>query len=172
MQSAAQGVYCGIFNSSTYLKTSKTPCDSVPLKVPSGQIGSAWEWYHWIGLDKDINRYRFLFFIFDLEYLIRVQNSEPLHSKLNPTSCLFGLWLECTKTTIFSAELCSKNARDTSIFQDPAIQTKIEHHFGGFFHQIKVRQPIGRQDSMQTMIRTSRRLDSFLHCNSELWSLF
>jgi hypothetical protein len=48
-------------------------------------------------------------------------------------------------------------------FQHPAIQTRIKQHFGGFFHQIKVRQPIGRQDSMQTMIRTSRRLDSFLH---------
>jgi hypothetical protein len=43
-------------------------------------------------------------------------------------------------------------------FQHPAIQTKIEQHFGGFFHQIKVHQQIGRQDSMQTMIRTSRRL--------------
>jgi hypothetical protein len=31
-----------------------------------------------------------------------------------------------------------------------AIQTKIEQHFGGFFHQIKVCQPIGRKDSMQT----------------------
>jgi hypothetical protein len=31
-----------------------------------------------------------------------------------------------------------------------AIQTKIEEHFGGFFHQIKVRQPIGRHESMQT----------------------
>jgi hypothetical protein len=48
-------------------------------------------------------------------------------------------------------------------FQHPAIQTKIEQHFGGFFHQIKVHQPIGRQDSMQIVIRTSRRLDSFLH---------
>ncbi len=38
-------------------------------------------------------------------------------------------------------------------------------YFGGFFHQIKVRQPLGRQDSMQlqTVIRTSSRLDSFLH---------
>ncbi len=44
-----------------------------------------------------------------------------------------------------------------------AIQTKIEQHFGGFFHQIKVCQPIGRQDSMQTVNRTSRRLGSFLH---------
>ncbi len=30
------------------------------------------------------------FFIFDLEYLIRVQSSEPLHAKMNTTSCLFG----------------------------------------------------------------------------------
>jgi hypothetical protein len=48
-------------------------------------------------------------------------------------------------------------------FQHPAIQTKIEQYFGGFFHQIKVRQPIERQDSMQPAIQTSRRLDSFLH---------
>ncbi len=36
----------------------------VLLKVPSSQIGSAWEWYHWIGLEKDINRFRFLIFWF------------------------------------------------------------------------------------------------------------
>ncbi len=44
-----------------------------------------------------------------------------------------------------------------------AIQTKIERHFGGFFHQITVPQPIGRQDSMQLVIQTSRRLGSILH---------
>jgi hypothetical protein len=44
-----------------------------------------------------------------------------------------------------------------------AIQTKIECHFGGFFHQITVRQPTGRHDSMQPVIRTSRRLGSILH---------
>jgi hypothetical protein len=50
-------------------------------------------------------------------------------------------------------------------FQHPAIQTKIEQHFGGFFHPIKVRQPIERQYmySMQTVIQTNRRLDSILH---------
>jgi hypothetical protein len=32
------------------------------LKVPSGQIGSKWEWYHWKALEKDINRYMFLIF--------------------------------------------------------------------------------------------------------------
>jgi hypothetical protein len=44
-----------------------------------------------------------------------------------------------------------------------AIRTKKELDFGGFFHQLSMRQPIGRQDSMQTVNRTSRRLDSFLH---------
>jgi hypothetical protein len=44
-----------------------------------------------------------------------------------------------------------------------ATQTKIELHFGGFFQQMKVRQPIGRQDSMKPVTRTSRRLGSILH---------
>jgi hypothetical protein len=46
-------------------------------------------------------------------------------------------------------------------FQHPAIKTKIGQHFGGFFLQIKVCHPIGRQDSKQTVIQTSRRLDHF-----------
>jgi hypothetical protein len=37
--------------------------------------------------------------------------------------------------------------------QHPAIQDKKEQHFGGFYHQIKVPQPIGRQDSMQIVIK-------------------
>jgi hypothetical protein len=44
-----------------------------------------------------------------------------------------------------------------------ATQTKIELHFGGFFHKMKVRQPIGSQHSMQTVNRTSRRLGSILY---------
>ncbi len=39
-------------------------CKSLDLKVPSGQIGSKWEWYHWIALEKDINRYKFWIFYF------------------------------------------------------------------------------------------------------------
>jgi hypothetical protein len=57
-------------------------------------------------------------------------------------------------------------------FQHPAIQTKIEQHFGGYFTQIKVRQPIGRQDSMQIVIQTSRRLDSFLHEAAQNFEVF
>jgi len=61
----------------------------------------------------------------------------------------------------FGLRLLSKD------FQNSAIQTKIEQHF---FHQIKVRQPKGRQDSMQTMIRTSRRLNSLFTQNFEIFS--
>jgi hypothetical protein len=53
-----------------------------------------------------------------------------------------------------------------------AIQTNIEEHSGGFFHQIKVCQPIGRKDSMQTVIRISRRLDLFLHEEAQNFELF
>jgi hypothetical protein len=53
-----------------------------------------------------------------------------------------------------------------------AIQTKIEQHFGGFFYQIKVCQPIGRKDSMQTVIRISRRLDLLLHEAAQNLELF
>jgi hypothetical protein len=51
------------------------------LKVPSGQIGSASEWCHWISLDKDISRNKFRFLNFDLEYLKRLPSSEPLSTK-------------------------------------------------------------------------------------------
>jgi hypothetical protein len=57
-------------------------------------------------------------------------------------------------------------------FQHPPHQNKIEQHFGGFFHQIKVRKPIGRQDSKQTVIRISRRLDSFLHEAAQKFEVF
>ncbi len=60
-------------------------------------------------------------------------------------------------------------------FQHPAIQTKIldvVQSFGGFFHQIKVRQTIERKDSIQTVIRTSRRLDSFFYEAAQNFEVF
>jgi hypothetical protein len=53
-----------------------------------------------------------------------------------------------------------------------AIQTKIEQKFGRFFQQIKVRQPIGKKDSKQTVIPTSRRFDSFLYEAAQNFELF
>jgi hypothetical protein len=57
----------------------------------------------------------FLFFIFDIEFFIRVQSSEPLRAKMNPTSYLFGSWFAYSQTLIFSAEPCSKNGGEPSI---------------------------------------------------------
>jgi hypothetical protein len=57
-------------------------------------------------------------------------------------------------------------------FKHPSIQTKIEQNFSGFFHQVKVRQPIGREDSMQNVTRRSRRLDSFLHEAAQNFEVF
>jgi hypothetical protein len=53
-----------------------------------------------------------------------------------------------------------------------AIQTKKELRLGGFSHKITVRQPTGGQDSMQTVIRSSRRLDSFLHEAAQNFEIF
>jgi len=52
-------------------------------------------------------------------------------------------------------------------FRHPAIQTKIVQHFGGFFRQIKVRQPIGRKNS----IRVPKKQEAggiFVRSSSEL----
>ncbi len=112
--------------------------------VPSGQIGSAW----WIKppacLDHGL-------------HLLKLRSFPPNHApKMRERHQLF-----------FGLPFVSKE------FQHPAIQTEIDQHFCGFFHQIKVCQPIGRQDSMQTVIQTSRRLDFiFAWSGSELWSLF
>jgi hypothetical protein len=77
----------------------------------------------------------------------------------------------CSSRDLFRQTVPQKCGRDQMAFglrleseelHHSAIRTKKELDFGGFFHQVTVRQPIGRQDSMQTVNRTSRRLDSFL----------
>jgi hypothetical protein len=67
------------------------------------------------GLKRASTAIGFGFLIFDLEYLIRVQSSEPLHAKMKPTSCIFGLLFACAQNAIFFAEPCSKNSGGTSI---------------------------------------------------------
>jgi hypothetical protein len=67
---------------------------------------------------------------------------------------------------VFGLRLVSKE------FQHPTIQTRIVRHFGGFFHQINVRQPIGRKDSIETVILTSRRLDSILYEAAQNFEVF
>jgi hypothetical protein len=102
----------------------------------------------------------FSFLIFDLEYLIRVQSSEPLHVKMN--ILLVCIMICVLKPRSFPPNCAPKMREKLQLFfglrlvskefQHPAIQTKKEQHFGRFFHQIKVSEPTERQDSMQTVI--------------------
>ncbi len=57
------------------------------LKVPSGQIGCAWECYHLIGLEKDINRNRFFIFYFWSWWEFKVL-SHFMQKLFQPPACL------------------------------------------------------------------------------------
>jgi hypothetical protein len=59
--------FCSLRSGYTVWRTHKTLKNQgkqhiFHLKVPSGQIGSKWKWYHWKAHEKDINRYMFLIF--------------------------------------------------------------------------------------------------------------
>ncbi len=57
-------------------------------------------------------------------------------------------------------------------FQHHALQTNIVNHFGGFFHQTKVHQPIGCKDFIQTVIRISTEAGGCIHfCMKRLRTL-
>jgi hypothetical protein len=55
---------------------------------------------------------------------------------------------------------------------NPQSKLKLEQQFGGFVLHINVRQPIGRKDSKQTVIPTSRRLDPILYEAAQNFELF
>jgi hypothetical protein len=75
---------------------------------------------------------------------------------MKPTSCFppnRGPKMRENQQLIFGLRLVSRIFEE---FQHLSIQTKIVRHSGGFFHQIKVSQTIGKKDSIQTVIRTIR----------------
>jgi hypothetical protein len=45
-------------------------------------------------------------------------------------------------------------------------------HCGGFFHEIKVRQPTGRKDSLRTVRRRSRRLEALFYEVAQNFEVF
>jgi hypothetical protein len=74
-----------------------------------------------------------------------------------------------TITFMFGGLLVSKLFEE---FQQPAIHIKIVQHIGGFFHQIKVCQRIGRKDSIQAACQRMRRLEAFLYLAAQNFKLF
>jgi hypothetical protein len=124
-----------------------------------------------------------VFLNFDLDYLRRDQSFEPLHTKMPLIILLVGITgCMATNRNLFRRTVLYKCGRVNKLFMGlrlvskefhhSAIQTKIEENFGGFFHQRKVRQSIGRKDSKQTLIPTSRRLHSFLYEAAQNFDLF
>ena len=113
--------------------------NNVMLKVPSGQIGSAWEWYHWIGLKKDINRFRFFIFYF-WSWIFKTTSkfwAAPCKKASNPPACsLHGLTLHVLKPRSFSPNRAPKMRERHQLvfglrlvskeFYHSAIQTKIQ----------------------------------------------
>ncbi len=95
------------------------------LKVPSGQIGSSWEWNHWIGIEKDINRYRFSIFYFSFEYLKRFQSPEQLHTKMPLVILLVGI-TGCmgTNCDFFRCAVLQKSGRVNNCSWDYSLWVK------------------------------------------------
>jgi hypothetical protein len=120
---------------------------------------------------KVINRYGFFIFLFSLwtswkNFKVLSRSTQKwIHSPACSDHSLYGhkrqsfLPNRALKTPE-SQQLFIRLLIVSRIFQHPAIQTKIVQPFGWFFQQVKVHQPLGRKDSMQTV---SRRLDSFLY---------
>jgi hypothetical protein len=111
--------------------------------------------------------YNFLFLILNIQNNFKFL-SRSMQKGLQ-SSCLFGSRFACAQAAIFFAKPYSINAGETSIVLWIAGQVKNSiilqpnQNRAALWRIFSVHQPIGRQDSMQTMNRTSRRLDSFLH---------
>ncbi len=86
------------------------------LKVRSGQIGSAWEWYHWIGIEKNINRYMFLIFLISLLNIWKDFKVLSRFIQNESTSCLLGLrfvrnpFFLLAGALFFDDKICQRNA--------------------------------------------------------------
>ncbi len=67
------------------------------LKVPSGQIGSAWEWYHWKALKRTSTAIRFWFFKFQYWIFETTSKFWAASYKIEPNLLLvwFTVCIEC-----------------------------------------------------------------------------
>jgi hypothetical protein len=166
-----------------------------PLKVPSGQIGSAWEWHHWIGLEKDINcvtlRYDQLLYVFDflisllniwkdlkvLSHLIQKLTQPPACSDHGFYKILFSYWLAHFYLMKKSAKVLHYFNLDCGMlefFKYSPHKPKSKEQLLTLPHfWSTIRGKRSRFVLLQTVIRTSRRIRwIFVWSGSELWGLF
>jgi hypothetical protein len=94
----------------------------------------------WIGLKvTTATATDFCFLNLDLEFLIRVQSIEPLHTKIPPI--ILAAWAGglCVHKLLFRQNVPPKMRELHIHFMFGAVWC---FQTGGFFHQIKARQPI------------------------------
>jgi hypothetical protein len=141
------------------------------------------EGYHWTGLKKATNRCRFLiFFHFSVWYLKRLQSCEPLHTKMNPNSCLFGSQFAWAQTTIFPPKLQKCGIVNCSLDYCSWVEhwgvptSRNPNQNSTALWRIFSSNKSVPANSMQwfytNRIRTSRKLDSFLYEGAQNFEVF
>ncbi len=145
------------------------------LRVPSGQIWSAWDWYHWIGLEKEINRYRFwIFFISVLKIWkdFKVLSSFIQNWIQSPACSDHGLyrilssywmahfiwWKNLPKNWLFWFGL-----RDVGILHSRAVIQRTIVDFPAFLEHGLAEEIAVCVVPIQTVIQTNRKLNTFLY---------
>ncbi len=101
----------------------------------------------------------FGFFHFSFEYLKRLQSSEPLHTKMNPPSCLFGSWFVQNTFFLLAGALL-------------LFWFGLQECWNSSNILLMSRKPKSRFVLIQTVIRTSRRLGSFLYEAAQNFEVF
>ncbi len=139
------------------------------LKVPSGHIGPAWEWHHWIGLEKDINRYRF--FIFYFWSWIFDKSSKFWADSCKNESNLLLVWnmvCMCSNLDLFRQTELQKCSRDINIPQSKPKRGSTLVDFASNKSAPANRKTGFYANCDQTVVRWIH----FCTSGSELWSLF
>ncbi len=119
IQNGPNGIIRGLGETDSWKNQKQKSCDTVLLKVPSGQIGFAWEWYHWISLEKDINRYRFSIFYF--WSWIFYKSSKNWAASCKNESNLLLVWITicmCSNHDLYCRTVLQKFSRDINCSLD------------------------------------------------------
>ncbi len=160
---------------------------SVTLKVPSGQIGSAWAWGNWIGLKKDIDAlYVSDFFILILNIWEEFKFVSRFIQKLiQPPACwdhgLFSILSSCWLSHFYmlkkSAKYCSILVWiadcwfSSNILQAVIPRKTVDCIFGALFG--RKNRCMCPYKMIQPVIPTRKMIRGiFVWSGSELWSLF
>ncbi len=146
---------------------------------------SAWERYHWIGLEKNINRYMFFTFLF-WSWIFEKSSKDLSRSYKNasnpPTCWHYGLYRILSSCWLGHFHLMKNSAK---VLHYSGLDCGMLEFLQVFFSQAIIQRPnvdfphfwrpVWRKKlrflAIQPVIPTSRRIRCFFVFGSELWSL-